>query len=147
MISWLDSFLEIPYKVYSLKYRPRKGGKILVHQDPPFRPHVLNYIIETGGENVLTSWYKEKGNPAVRDPKLPGQQSNTGKIDYDDLTLIQSACCKKDHWYFLKTNVLHDVSNLTEQRYMLSIIFENTNKKSFEEILPYLLKYDQPKIN
>jgi hypothetical protein len=94
-------------------------GTHIVHSDVR-RICALNYIIDTGGEAV-TSWYQEKGKPLRRNPKQGGRQSDSGFVDYADLTTVESVKFEKNRWYLIATDVLHDVDFITGTRQGITI--------------------------
>jgi hypothetical protein len=101
------------------------GGTHIVHSDWG-RIFGLNYIVDPGGDNVLTSWYKEKNKP-LRRLKLSGnRQTDSGAVDYNNLELLESVNFEKHKWYLLATDILHDVDNITGSRRSLSIAFNDT---------------------
>ena len=92
----------------------------IVHTDIERRSS-LNYIIDTGGEDVTTSWYKEKNKNLHRESKSINQQSDSGFVNYDNLELLESVNFQKNNWYVIDTRILHDVDNITNIRRSISI--------------------------
>ena len=85
------------------------------------RTYALNYIIDTGGDNVITSWYKQKGHPIIRSEKKERYQTDTESISYRDLEKLDYVKCQCNRWYLIQVNVLHDVQNITSLRKSLTI--------------------------
>lgn len=98
----------------------------IVHTDRE-RLTALNYIINEGGDDVITSWYREVNKNLLREKKESGSQSDSGSVYYKDLTLLKSVRLKKDHWYIINTRILHDVDNIEDVRKSLSISFRHRN--------------------
>lgn len=69
---------------------------IPIHKDVN-RKQAYNYVIDTGGSNVLTNFYN------------------------DNLQLIESICIEPQRWHRLDTQVYHSVSNLTAMRIALTV--------------------------
>jgi len=92
----------------------------LVHHDTTGKI-VLNYIYDTGGDNVQTSWYIEKDRPLLRNRKPPGTQSDTGHVKYDDLTVLEQTVFEKNTWVLMRVDVLHDIRYITGNRSMFQI--------------------------
>jgi hypothetical protein len=67
-----------------------------IHKDPQRRV-AFNYILNTGGEYASTNVYTE------------------------DRQLIQSVCVERERWIALKTDVFHNVTNLTTERVGVSV--------------------------
>ena len=112
---------------YNMLYQtqePRGASSThIVHSDARGRKSALNYIIEPGGDNVVSSWYKENGKELHRGKKDPWRQSDSGFVDYANLELLVSTTLEKGCWYVIDTRVLHDVDNITRTRKGISISF------------------------
>ena len=93
----------------------------IVHVDDQ-RSWSLFYLLESGGTSVRTTWYWEQ-NRELRRPKwLGGRQVDDAPIvNYDNLTEIDHAELKEHTWYLLRSDVLHDVQGITNQRRSLSV--------------------------
>jgi len=98
----------------------------IVHSDRE-RLTALNYIIDEGGEDVITSWYKENNKELFRERKTSGGQSDSGFVNYQNLELLKSAKLEKNCWYIIDTRILHDVDNITGTRKSISISFSHRN--------------------
>ena len=61
------------------------------------RKRAYNYIIEPGGDNVLTCWHDEEKN------------------------LIESHCINVHRWHKLNVDVFHSVENVTRPRISITI--------------------------
>jgi hypothetical protein len=68
-----------------------------LHVDQNYQQFAINYIIDTGGENVTTCFYDK------------------------NKTLVTSHICEVGKWYLLEVANLHDVLGITRNRKMLSI--------------------------
>jgi hypothetical protein len=99
-------------------------GTHIVHSDMK-RMFGLNYLLELGGDNVLTTWYQEKNKPLHRYKNKIGQQSDDGIVKYDDLEILTSIKFEKHKWCLIVTDILHDVDNITNERSAISISFKN----------------------
>jgi hypothetical protein len=99
-------------------------GTFAVHSDLR-RTCALNYILDTGGDNVVTSWYQGIGKPVRRKTKMRGQQTDDGIVKYDEIELIDSVVTQKHKWYLMCTDVLHDVDNITSTRRAISLPYVN----------------------
>jgi hypothetical protein len=120
--AWLSQYLpKIPNIVFS-QVIPADSGKMIVHTDIK-RIATLNYMIDLGGDNVTTNWYQERGQDIIRKEKTPGYQTDTGYVEYSNLDLLDSTVLQKNCWYLLRTNVLHDVTQITSTRKYLGISY------------------------
>ena len=107
----------------------------VVHSDN-LRTFALNYIVDIGGDDVITSWYWEKNMP-LRRGKLSGtygapqpQQADTGKVEYTNLEILDSVKFEKNKWYLMAVDILHEVDNITGTR--SSITFGSSDTTMLE---------------
>jgi hypothetical protein len=88
-----------------------------VHVDTPVKWKFF-YLIEEGGENVITTFYLEKNHPAVR----YGTPDNiVHSVDYSELVPIDAVHIPVNQWVFFDTRVMHGVENILSDRTMLVI--------------------------
>jgi len=87
------------------------------------------YLIEEGGDNVITTWYIEKGQPAIRYSTPTNIVQST---DYRNLFPIDPVHLPVGKWVLFNTQVLHGVENIVEShRTMLSVVVD-VDKISFD---------------
>lgn len=96
----------------------------IVHLDIG-RVFALNYFLDLGGDNVLTSWYQEKNMPVHRVKTERGKQADTGQVKYDDLTVLATTKFELHKWYLLSTDMLHDVDHITGNRASITVSFND----------------------
>ena len=101
-------------------------GQMILHTDRG-RKVGLNYVIEPGGDEVTTNWYQEKGMPIIREPASGYDQTAEGFVKYDNVELLDSTVFKKNSWCSIRTNVLHDVTNIDSARLLLCIGLADTS--------------------
>ena len=83
------------------------------------RNYALTYMIDTGGKNVLTSWWVKLGNPAVIDDN---KKDSRFTCDYDDqLFLLHQIKMQPGRWYLYNTKIIHSVENCEEIRVSLQM--------------------------
>jgi hypothetical protein len=132
-ISWIrENVVDIKNTVkYVCVHEPidSKSSTQIVHSDVK-RKTVLVYIIDTGGDNVVTTWYREKDKNLYRGKESGFKLCDTGFVNYDDLDIIESVKLEKKTWYALDGEILHDVDNIISERKSLHISF---NDKTFLE--------------
>lgn len=150
---WISSNIVLPimpqvwknYVTRNLYYRKTNGSfgdTFIVHSDYNSVASLM-YFLDTGGDNVTTTWYQETGYPlnrvklrevAVRDrDKHPNfskkyQQADTGIVSYDNLRIVERLVAKPHTWYLYCGAVLHDVQNITTTRKYYTISFTNFEK-------------------
>ena len=84
------------------------------HTDGPRGQYILNYLICAGGDNVLTKWYQEAGQPLVRPPGIT-------LASFKNLTEVHTEHVRPGTWFCLHSRVLHTVVNVNSPRISLSI--------------------------
>lgn len=122
VFDWLRTISATPFKHMTIMQTTTGGNSHIVHSDL-IRRYALNYWWDTGGDNVITSWYQEKGKPLHRTKTKRDWQSDTEIVNYEDLELLESVCFKPKTWYLMSTSVLHDVQNITGKRQGITIGF------------------------
>ena len=107
-------------------------GMIPPHKDPAYyRKKDLVYILDTGGDNVITSWWKLK-DPNIDsqlkyygDPIKKDNISSDGKQDFfsvseDLIDEVEAHKTEEDSWYMFNFNEIHSVKNI--QRYRIAFV-------------------------
>jgi len=105
-----------------IKHQSGTQGRHVVHTDVT-RVYALNYLINTGGSNVVTSWYQERGMPLRRPKTLDhrGMQSDTGAVDYANLDCLASVQFAAGVWALIATDILHDVQGIETTRNAITV--------------------------
>jgi hypothetical protein len=83
--------------------------KLLVHCDKEPRRWTILYIVDLGGDNIYTHFYKEKNKPLVRNFAEVTNQ-------LDDLEQLASAKFESNSWVLLNGLILHDVDPISRPR-------------------------------
>jgi hypothetical protein len=86
------------------------------------RRYTLNYILDTGGDNVLTNFYCEDGFNLLR-TDIPDRS-----YQYKNLNLIDSVQFEPNRWHILNTKIIHGVTNIISPRISVQIGLGQTNK-------------------
>jgi hypothetical protein len=111
------------------------GDAFFPHTDGGPRRYILNYLIDTGGDNVETRWYQEPGYGIVRDGDAMQWPGNS------TLETIQSEVFPVNSWSCLFGKVIHGVVGLTSPRIQLSIGFSAEEFLKLKERHGIMLKY------
>ena len=72
------------------------GKNIIMHKDL-HRTEAWNYLIDTGGDDVVTNWYDDEKN------------------------LLHSEVIPPRTWHKFNTGLFHDVNNITGKRFSITI--------------------------
>jgi hypothetical protein len=83
----------------------------------------LYYLIDPGGDDVRTVFYREHGHPVERHSAW---SNPTCCNDYNDLVEIDSVKFPLTQWVLLNTGILHGVENITALRINLTVVFESS---------------------
>lgn len=121
LLDWLKQNIS-PYVTNNASVLESSHGIFPMHIDK--RKYALNYLIDTGGDNVITSWHQEHGKPIFRTGKVRGKQVGDDNLIWTHNTdLLDSVKIEKHKWYLIRTNVLHSVSHIFGTRKGISIDF------------------------
>lgn len=121
-------------------YQEQSQGNVHVAHVDIGRSIALNYVLETGGDEVTTSWYQEKNKPLLRIKKQGGQLLDEPIIDsrnyYNSLVKLESKIFKPHTWYLINVQIIHDVQFLSSIRKSISIgittdTYKNNQDKFF----------------
>jgi hypothetical protein len=108
------------------------AGVQVISSDVPLhcdkRKWALNYIIEPGGDNVSTGFYKLPGQSVLQPP---GSRYAFAR-DEEELCVTSF---KTNEWHILNTNVLHKVAGITGKRVAITIGLNSDNP--FDKIKGY----------
>lgn len=105
------------------------------HCDPR-RRYVLNYILDTGGDNVRTVWYKEKGFPLERLHATGPDGRGYWVKDYADLEVIDDVVFSPGIWVLLNPKIIHSVENLVGYRSFLTISLPDMHQLPWNNRIP-----------
>ena len=83
--------------------------------------HCLQFLMETGGENVTTAWWQEKNFPLVRAPRNLSDRV----ISKDDLTKVTEVILTKNTWTIFRTDIIHDVKIIQTSRIAFTVGFSD----------------------
>ena len=105
------------------------------------RNYVLMYLLDLGGSNVITSFYKEDNKPFYRMRLVDSDPLTID--DYSTLTEIDSACFPSNTWVLLNGRILHGVSNIETSRVAVQIGVER-NIFFNDDIIKHNIKTKSP---
>jgi hypothetical protein len=90
------------------------------HVDGNGRDYFFIYLLDTGGDNVISEWFIEPGHELVRkwDPVSLWHVADTRSLQ-----LVFDVVLKPKTWYYLTANILHSVSNITGMRSAITARF------------------------
>jgi hypothetical protein len=92
------------------------------HSDAPPK-WKLYYLVDRGGDDAVTHFYKERGQPVERLNSLEGKLIHVN--DYRQLDIIDSVQWPLHQWVLMNGTVLHGVEGLGEEmRINLTVAFK-----------------------
>lgn len=106
----------------------RGCGVNIFEHGPLVAPHVdanrnyqLQYLLETGGPNVETVWYRQKGKDIVRPDIRHVFDLDKLVLDYNELEELDKIVFPKNTWVCINTTIIHAVENIESRRMSLQI--------------------------
>lgn len=94
-------------------------GNVALHRDK--RRWALNYLLDTGGQNVITSWHRIPGVPDV-DPLNPETAARALSATTE---ILESLQVELHRWHLISTEVLHQVTGVEHTRIAVTIGLNN----------------------
>lgn len=102
----------------------RLAGVQIITDDVPMhcdkRKWALNYLVETGGDQVITGFFKLRGQPTVQPPAARAKYV-LGAEEIVKTTFVTG------RWHLLNTNVMHSVVGVTGRRVAITVGFNEDN--------------------
>jgi hypothetical protein len=80
------------------------------------RNYTIQYLLDTGGSNVETVWWKEHGKPVVRPDLRQNYDPSSTIQDYSNLVEIDRIKAEPNVWISLHSAILHSIENLETPR-------------------------------
>jgi hypothetical protein len=92
----------------------------------------INYLLSTGGVNVMTSFYNEK--------RINYNLSKGENLDYNKVSLSSQFVFPQEKWYVFNTQKYHSVENIENERYYFSLMLNlNPTFKKFNKKYKHLI--------
>jgi hypothetical protein len=88
----------------------------------------INYLLQTGGTNVTTTFYAERNSD---DADL----SVSRHLPYEQATVESKVILLEKKWHCFNAQQLHSVENIETERYYLSLVLIHNN--SYEDFINY----------
>jgi hypothetical protein len=105
------------YQIIDNDQQHNQGVIMTPHTDGDARGnHVLQYLIDSGGSQVKTSWWQEDHKPLVREKIVTLN---------DDKTLVAETEFVAGSWSIFRTDILHGVGIITTARRAITVGFNN----------------------
>jgi hypothetical protein len=97
--------------------------------------HCLQYLLDAGGTDVTTTWYKENNYSIVR-PLSTSVFTEVRDITIaklDSLTKVEEVIFDPNRWAIFRTDIIHGVEPILTNRCAITIGF--TNQKLFDTLI------------
>ena len=102
-------------------------AQLFPHTDGDRRgKHCIQYLLDTGGDNVKTTWYQEPGQPLFRETKK--------QFADVELTKVSQAVFPVHQWTIFTTGIIHNVEPILTSRRAFSVGFTN------DELFSYIIE-------
>jgi len=113
-------------KIYNECLNPA-GSIMQPHTDGiPRGKHCIQWLFDSGGTDVHTTWYTEDMHPTLRSPGLVD-------TSFANLRPIEDVIFDTKRWVIFRTDIIHSVQTIYSNREALTIGF--TNNQVFEKII------------
>jgi hypothetical protein len=113
-------------KIYNECSNPA-GSIMQPHTDGNARgTHCIQWLFDSGGTDVHTTWYTEGMHPTLRPPEI-------GYFSFANLRPIEDVIFDVNRWVIFRTDIIHSVQTIYSSREALTIGF--TNDRVFETII------------
>jgi hypothetical protein len=103
LIEWLQTVLEFPVRAQYLILSTTAP----IHKDPKSRPQAYNYIINAGGDNVVTTIYS------------------------DNFTALKALVIPEKTWHCLDTGRFHSIQGISKDQYRIVLSIDYTGGNIF----------------
>lgn len=128
---WLEDNIAPPgYDMKKIMIQTIRNGNFEPHIDGPsvtglIRHYNLMYILETGGENVITRFYE---SPEYLIDKA---KSLDYRLDYSEAKILEEHVFPKNTWNLMNNQIFHSVEGITNIRIGLSLSFYESEMPEF----------------
>ena len=111
---------DIGWQIHTNTVNHPNGVQMTVHTDGKRGPFVISYMISKGGDNIITRWYQEHGQPLERPPQIGFTKE---QIPYEKLTELESIEIELGKWILFRSDILHDVKPIMTRRECFTVGF------------------------
>ncbi len=111
---------DIGWQLHQNTYDNPNGVQMTVHTDGKRGPLVISYMVSKGGDNIITRWYQEVGQPVVRPPMIGFTKE---QIPYENLIELESIEIQEHQWIMFRSDILHDVKPIMTCRECFTVGF------------------------
>lgn len=127
LLDWLKTNISEDAINYSIAWYTANSptdNTLREHHHDLTRKYVMMYILETGGDDVRTEFFKIDGYPLELDciNKHPGW----GKGNYK-LTHLDGVKFEPHTWYLMNAKICHSITNLVGERIAIQLSFNDDN--------------------
>lgn len=121
LVEWVKQNISSEFHTIGSNYHGTPTGGVAIPHTDGTRNWTLMWITDTGGPDVKTIFWQEKGHEIER------KRSHYPK-SYDDLIELATYVFEPNCWILLNGNVLHSVENLQSVRKSIQIGFWNDSE-------------------
>jgi len=121
LVEWAKQNISPEFHAIGLNRQGTVTGGVAIPHTDRTRNWTLMWITDTGGANVSTVFWQERGYEIDRDPGYYPKS-------YNDLIELKSYVLQPNRWVLLNAKAIHSVENLQHTRESVQIGFwDNTD--------------------
>ena len=117
-LDWINQNISLDHFNLTITWTTAGRTESSVHTDTG-RKYGLMYVLDTGGDNVVTTFYHQRGKPLYRDYRT------FTKIEFCDK--IAEVKIETRRWIVLNAQIIHCVSNIEHPRVALQFGYNDLN--------------------
>ena len=106
-----------------------------------FAPHVdisrdytIMYILDTGGDSVETSWYRQHGHPLLRPDLKSVFDPDRITKNFDTLEEVDRVCLPLNQWVCINSAIIHAVENVKSTRVVIQVSRDTPPRVGFTRV-------------
>jgi hypothetical protein len=131
-IEWFKTeIFEEPLHHYTIQ--SFHNGMMHSHTDGTRGDFILSYLIESGGENIKTHWWKENSKPIVREKSLH-------IMNFQNLEKLHEIEFSLNQWNLVDSRIIHSVDYTEIRRTAFCIAFTKPTIRKFLD--KFNIKFD-----
>jgi hypothetical protein len=113
---WAKQNISPELNYIGLQYCGVEGGGVSIPHTDRTRTWSLIWFLDTGGDNVRTVYWQERGFDIERPPGYYPKS-------YNDLTELESHVFETNRWVLINAKVIHSIENMTSIRKSIQLGF------------------------
>jgi len=118
---WVNLNIGLDYGLCGASVTQGTACRMMPHVDF-YRSFILMYVVDLGGDEVDTVWYKQRGDYTAYRPDLKYNWNQDSWInDYSQLEEIDRVRAPARTWMYFNGDILHSVENIVRTRISIQL--------------------------